>query len=442
MAADEVHHRIEIFLRVVLDLACEPSCCLASIDRAREEVEHHRAQRIVHRRIHLAPREVFARRPVGDLVRGVLPDLTDHDGIGVALLQLGKERLGERRRELVDHVEAPARNPLVHPVVKHAVLACDDEVHVGRVGLVDVRQRVEVPPAVVLVRIVAEVVPRVVRRLLRLVRAERAVPMLAVEIDAVAARMAEYAVEDDADAALLCRRDEGTKVLNIAKHGVDLVVVSRIVVMVALGLKDGVEVDARDSERLQIVELFHDTAQIPAEEIVGDNLLCVGILEIHGVVRPVRADDRALLADDGVTRTREAIRKDLVHHGVLEPVRRTCSLIVDRDLIGLRCLGTEGSHPAQHLRVVPIKIGAAFRRDDEVIPNETSIVRQLKPCGIEFLLVLSVLCFKWDQTLPRLILPEAHEYLMDRLECPNANAEPQTTPRLRRSDDGAKINIL
>ena len=48
MAADEVHHRIEIFLRVVLDLACEPSCCLASIDRAREEVEHHRAQRVVH----------------------------------------------------------------------------------------------------------------------------------------------------------------------------------------------------------------------------------------------------------------------------------------------------------------------------------------------------------------------------------------------------------
>ena len=212
--------------------------------------------------------------------------------------------------------------------------------------------------------------------------------------------------------------------------------------MVALGLKDGVEVDARDSERLQIVELLYDAAQIPAEEIVGDNLLRVRILEIHGVVRPVRADDRALLADDGVTRTREAIRKDLVHNGVLEPVGRARSLVVDCDLIGLGCSVAECADTSQHLRIVPVEIGAALHCDDEVIPNETSIVRQLKPCGIEFLLVLSVLCFKWDQTLPRLILPEAHEYLMDRLECPNANAEPQTTPRLRRSDDGAKINIL
>ena len=266
--------------------------------------------------------------------------------------------------------------------------------------------------------------------------------MLAVEIDAVAARMTEYAVEDDADAALRSRRDERTKVLDVTEHGVDLVIVPRVVVMVALGLKDGIEIDARDAKILQIVELFHDPAQIPTKEVIGDDLLRVGILEVHGVVRPIRTDDRPLLAYDHIARTREAIREDLVHNDVLEPVRRTCALVVDRDLIGRRRCGTQRTDTSEHLRIIPVEIGAALHCDDEVVPHKTAIVRQLEPRRIKFLLSLCIPCLQGNQTLPRLILPEAHEHLMNRLICSDANAKTQSASRLCRPDDGAEINIL
>ena len=440
MTADKVHHRIEIFLRVVLDLTRKPPRRLTSVDRTREEVEHHRAQRIVHRRVHLVAREVFTRRPIGDLVRGIFPNLADHDGIRVALLQLCEKRLGERRREFVDHIEPPARNALVHPVMKHTVLACDDKVHVVGIRLIDVRQRVEVPPAVVLIRVAAEMVPRVVRRFLRLIGAERAVLMLAVEIDTVAARVAEY--EDDTDAALLGCRDKGAKVLNIAEHGVDLVVVSRVVVVVALRLKDGVEVDAGDTELLQIVQLLHDPAQVPAEEIIGNDLLCVRIFEIHGVIRPIRTNDSALLLHNRISRTRKAVGKDLIHDRVLKPVRRACTLVVYRDLIRRGGLCAECTDTAKHLRIVPIEIGTALRRDDEVVPDEAAVFRQINPRRIEFLLPLPVLRLERNQTLPRLVLPQAHEHLMNRLECPNADAETQPTPRFGCPDNGAEIDVL
>ena len=163
MTANEVHHGIEIFLRIVLDLACKPPGSLTSIHSPREEVEHHRTQRIVHRRVHLVSGEVFAWCPIGNLVRCILPDLTDHDGVGIGLFKLGEKFLRECRRQLINDIKAPARNALIHPVMEHTVLTRNDKVHIGRIGLIDIWQRVKVPPAVVFIRITAEVIPRVVR---------------------------------------------------------------------------------------------------------------------------------------------------------------------------------------------------------------------------------------------------------------------------------------
>ena len=95
----------------------------------------------------------------------------------------------------------------------------------------------------VLVREVAEVVPLVVRRIRRLERADRIVLALAVEVAAVAARVAEDTVEDDADALRLRRVDEMAEVLVRAEDRVDLMVIACVVVMVALRLKDRVQVD-------------------------------------------------------------------------------------------------------------------------------------------------------------------------------------------------------
>ena len=253
-------------------------------------------------------------------------------------------------------------------MMQNAVLARDDEVHIGGIGLVDVRQRVKVPPAVVFVRVIPKVIPRVIRRLLGLVRPERAVLRAPVEVDAVAARVTEHAVEDDANAARTRFLYERAKILDVAEHGVDLMIVPRIVMMVALGLKDGVKVDARDAKIGEVVELADDPLEVSAEKVVGDDLLRIRVFEIHGIVRPVRPNDRAFLADDLVPRAREPIREDLIHDGVLEPIGRVRALVVDRHLIRSGRGAAERADAAEHLFVVAVEIGAAFRRDDEIVP--------------------------------------------------------------------------
>ena len=100
-----------------------------------------------------------------------------------------------------------------------------------------------------------EVVPAIVRRLLRLKRAEAIVIALAVEVDAVASRMAEYAIEDDADALGLRRLHEFLKLLVRAEDRIDLVVVARIVVMIARRLENGIEIDDGNAKLPQVGKL-------------------------------------------------------------------------------------------------------------------------------------------------------------------------------------------
>ena len=70
------------------------------------------------------------------------------------------------------------------------------------------------------------------------------------------------------------------------------------------------------------------------------------------------------------------------------------------------------------------------------------MIRQIYPTGIKMLLPLRVLCLKRNKTLPRPILPQAHEHLPDRFIGANADAEPQPRARLRCPDDGTVIDVL
>ena len=88
MAADEVHHRVEIFFRIILAQALHAAHRKLAVDIAHEEIKEVLPQRIVHCAVHLVAAEIFALLAVRDLVRRVLPDLADHDGIGVRGLEL------------------------------------------------------------------------------------------------------------------------------------------------------------------------------------------------------------------------------------------------------------------------------------------------------------------------------------------------------------------
>ena len=92
-------------------------------------------------------------------------------------------------------------------MLEHAVLAANNEVHITGRRLADIRERMEIPPTVIICRIVFEVIPIIVRRILRLKRADRIVFALAIEINTVRAGMTEHAVDYNSYALRLCRVD-------------------------------------------------------------------------------------------------------------------------------------------------------------------------------------------------------------------------------------------
>ena len=368
VAADEVHHHVEIFLRVVLSEALQKAHRLTPVDVVEQEVQDCLAERIVHRRVNLLPAKVLARHAVADLVRRVLPDLADEDRVGVRRLEFAVERLRELRGQFVDDVETPAADARLRPMVQHAVLVTDHEVHVGRRRLRHVRQRGKAPPTVVFVRILMEVVPAVVGRLLRLERAEAIVIALAVEVDAVASRMAEYAVEDDADALGLRRLHEILKLLVRAEDRIDLVVVARIVVVVARRLENGIEIDDGNAKLPQVGKFRLQPLDIAAEEIVLHDFFGIDILVVAGLVAPVRVHDGALLLDDRIALAAEAIGEDLVHDGVLRPVGGLCPLVEHGDLKRRRRVVVNAAHAAQMLVVVAVIPCAGTRGNDEIVP--------------------------------------------------------------------------
>ena len=213
-----------------------------------------------------------------------------------------------------------------------------------------------------------EVVPAVVRRLLRLKRAEAIVIALAVEVNAVASRMAEYAVEDDAYALGLRRMHEVLKLLVRAEDRVDLMVVARIVVMIARRLENGIEIDDGNAKLPQVGKLRLQPLDIAAEEIVLHDFPGIDILVVAGLIAPVRVHDGALLLNDCIALAAEAIGEDLVHDGVLRPVGGLRALVEHGDLKRRRRVVVNAAHAAQMLVVVAVIPCAGTRGNDEIVP--------------------------------------------------------------------------
>ena len=68
MAADEVHHRIEILCRIVLAQAFKTAHCQRTIISSEEIIEKNCTQRIVHCTVHLVTTEILPLLTIGDLV--------------------------------------------------------------------------------------------------------------------------------------------------------------------------------------------------------------------------------------------------------------------------------------------------------------------------------------------------------------------------------------
>ena len=195
--ADVVHQQADHLRRVIFKHV-EDNFHLRAGIAASEEAEDRVAEWIIHDAVELAAQQIAAALAVGAFIGGVLPDLAEHKGVRILTARRFGDAVDEAVRELVGDVETPAGRPGRDPFLDNPGFPGDIVLVLG-IFLHHVGERLEVPPAGVLVRPFAEGVPGIVGRFLRLVRARLRIPALTVEIDAVAAGMVEHAVDNDAD---------------------------------------------------------------------------------------------------------------------------------------------------------------------------------------------------------------------------------------------------
>lgn len=409
VAADEVEHGIPVFRRVVLHELHELPTQTAAVFLAQHEGHGHGAEDIIHGTVYVVAAEVFPLLAVGDLIGSIFPDFADEDGIGIFFFERMIEAAQERHGQFVDDVEAPAADALVQPVFEDAVFTTDDEIHVGRRRFFYVGQVFDAPPRFIVVGIVREPVPFIVRRFFGLIGTQGRIMAEAVEIDAVGASMAEYAIEDDADAPSARLFAQGRKFVIGPQEGVDAMVVAGAIAVVAAAFKDRVEIDGRDAQVGEVIELLPNAGQVAAKEIVLDHIACFRILAIIGAVVPGAVDDGAGLSRQVLpvhAATAEAVGKNLVDDGVFEPVRRMGVFVVDCNLERRRHRVIEGTHAAEVILVVAVVQAFPVPFDDEIIPQKAARLGQLPRRGKGI-----PLGGHGDEGFPGIALPEPYRGL-------------------------------
>ncbi len=437
MAAQQVKRLVEGLVRVVLAQLLEAIGKLVGANAAAQEVKDPGAEGIIHRGVQLFALEVVAQLAVGQLVGGVLPDLADKHAVGTlghhGGLDLGDELVGK----LVGHVKAPAARAQAHPLANNAVLAANELVVVLGVGVE--RGHVLVAPPAGVGIVVVEAKPVAVRGLLAvdvgLPGADLGIVAVAVEVDRIAPAVVEDAVQDDGDAAGLGRRAQVREVLLGAQHGIDAQVVGRVVAVVAVGREDRVEVDDRNAQALQVVELLGHALEGPAVEVPASNAQVIGrdarvrgrgipVLDqgaLHAVQRLVESGRRALLP---ILAASKAVGEDLVDHGVLVPVELGRAGLKDRDLERGRLAVGEGA-----LARGPALVGAVAPHGSvgglkvEAVPHQARAGRRV--VRLKAQVVALGLAAHLDKLFAGLVGPDAQ------------GAERDLAPNIYRQRDGA-----
>ena len=131
-----------------------------------------------------------------------------------------------------------------------------DIVIVGRVTLVDVWQGIKIPPTVVVIGPGMEIVPGEIGGLLRVVGALNRIAFFTVKVNAVAAGMVKYAVQNDMHPVCFRRRTQMLEIGLCTKQGIDFGIICGVITVIGMRLKDGIEIDTGHAERFQIGKFF------------------------------------------------------------------------------------------------------------------------------------------------------------------------------------------
>ena len=383
MAAQKIHHCVEVLFWIILAQAFQPPTAGCAVRPPQKEIHDMLPEGVVHGRVHFPSAKILPLHIVGNLVGSILPNLANEDGIGIRRLELFVKRPREFRRQLIHDIQPPSANPPAHPMMEHAFPSVDDEIHIRCVRLPHIRQGCIVPPGIVFLREPAEPIPSIVGRILGLIGAYGIIQAFPVEIAAVASRMAEHSFQKDADAKFLRLENQMPEVLIGPENRIDSVIVPGIVMMAALRLKDRIQADGGNTKFLQIRKLRLNALEIPSKKVTGNGLLRIRFPAVEGIVLPTGMVHGILFPDDFVSFTAKPIRENLIHNGVLEPLRRFRSFFVDRNLIGRRHMVIQLANAAELLRIIAVVEGSPFCRDDEIIPEQAALLRHFQLQGIK-----------------------------------------------------------
>ena len=222
-------------------------------------------QGIIHHAVQLPPQKVLPPFSVGDLVRGVLPDLPDEQFSGVPgepFPDFPHKAVGK----LVHDVQPEPVCALCEPAVQHAPVPRDKILEILRIP--HRGQGFDSPPAPVFSGKRKKFVPRKILRVPALKRPAIGIRPVAVEIPAVVPGVVEDAVQNNPYPTLVRGGDQPPEGGETTEPLVDLLVVPRVVLVVGDRLEHRRKVDDPHPQALEIVKLLGNPVQRPAEEIV------------------------------------------------------------------------------------------------------------------------------------------------------------------------------
>ena len=258
-----------------------------------DEIQHGVFERVVHHAVQPLAQQVGAALVKAELGGGILPHLTQQELFRAHPLDGGAHFFNKAVGQLVGHIQPETGCAPAEPGVDDAALA-RDKFDIGGGLLVDFGQGLKAPPAAVAALVLGvKIVPAAVGGVRVTVSTALTIAALPVEIPAVRARMAEHAVQHDADAVFGRFHAEGFKIFVGAKQWVYVEVIGRVVAVVGVGLKNGVEVEEVHPHLVQVGEFELDAFQVAAKVVlvqVAADL--VGLPErlrvLIGLIEPVR----------------------------------------------------------------------------------------------------------------------------------------------------------
>ena len=301
MAPQKVQHGVQILPGIVLHLLPVPAVRSLGVRFPQGKIQHQVPEHIVHHAVQFPPGQVLALDSVALLVGGVFPHFPDKGRIRLLCLQFlvetGKEPVGQ----FVGHIQPPAADPGIQPVMEHAVFVPDDEIQVGRLRFRHFRQGSVPPPAAIVFRIFPEMVPLVIGRSGSLPGAQALIGPGPVEVPAVGPGVAEHPVQEDPHPMAPCFPAQDPEGFFRTQEGIDGLVVPSIVPVVAPGLENGVQVQTVHPQFFQIGKLFQDSLQGASVEVVVGHL-ALFVLYIAGIPFPGAVDQGSRLSLEPVRR--------------------------------------------------------------------------------------------------------------------------------------------